>query len=136
MISQNDGQIFAAKVIPKKSINEKRQRYKLLVEIKIHRSLKHQYIVEFIEAFEDRENVYILLEYCRNYTLKDLVKRRKRVTEYETRIYIYQVVKALIYIHSQLIIHRDLKLGNILINDDMETKICDFGLSTRVKHEG
>lgn len=136
MISQNDGQIFAAKVIPKKSINEKRQRYKLLVEIKIHRSLKHQYIVEFIEAFEDRENVYILLEYCRNYTLKDLVKRRKRVTEYETRIYIYQVVKALIYIHSQSIIHRDLKLGNILINDDMETKICDFGLSTRVKHEG
>lgn len=51
VISHEDGLIYAAKVIPKKSINEKRQRYKLLVEIKIHRSLKHQHIVEFIEAF-------------------------------------------------------------------------------------
>ena len=80
VISQQDGKIYAAKVIPKKSINEKRQRYKLLVEIKIHRQLKHKHIVEFRQAFEDRENVYILLEYCRNYTLKDLVKRRKRLT--------------------------------------------------------
>jgi serine/threonine protein kinase len=64
------------------------------------------------------------------------VKRRKRLTEYEAKIYTAQVVKAIIYIHSQSIIHRDLKLGNILINDNMETKICDFGLSTRVKNEG
>ena len=48
VISQNDGRIYAAKVIPKKAINEKRQRYKLLVEIKIHKSLKHQHIVEFM----------------------------------------------------------------------------------------
>lgn len=77
-----------------------------------------------------------MLEYCRNYTLKDLVKRRKRLTEHETRMYVSQVVKALIYIHAQGIIHRDLKLGNILINDQMEAKICDFGLSTRIKAEG
>lgn len=81
-ISVSDGLLYAAKVIPKKSINEKRQRYKLLIEIKIHRSLKHRHIVEFLDAFEDKENIYILLEYCRNYTLKDLSKRRKRLTEF------------------------------------------------------
>lgn len=48
VINQEDQKIYAAKVIPKKSINEKRQRYKLLVEIKIHRSLKHKHIVEFL----------------------------------------------------------------------------------------
>ena len=42
----------------------------------------------------------------------------------------------MLYIHSQGIIHRDLKLGNVLINDLMDTKICDFGLSTKVKNEG
>lgn len=46
------------------------------------------------------------------------------------------MVRAMMYIHSQGIIHRDLKLGNILINDQMDVKICDFGLSTRIKHEG
>lgn len=79
-INSNDGKLLAAKVIPKKSINEKRQRYKLLIEIKIHKSLRHRHIVEFVDAFEDKENIYILLEYCRNYTLKDLAKRRKRLT--------------------------------------------------------
>ncbi len=44
-ISQEDGHLYAAKVIPKKSINEKRQRYKLLIEIKIHKNLKHKHIV-------------------------------------------------------------------------------------------
>ena len=42
----------------------------------------------------------------------------------------------MIHIHSQGIIHRDLKLGNVLINDQMDTKICDFGLSTKIKNEG
>ena len=79
-VSTSDQRLYAAKVIPKKSINDKRQRYKLLIEIKIHKGLKHKHIVEFIDAFEDKENIYILLEYCRNYTLKDLSKRRKRLT--------------------------------------------------------
>lgn len=58
------------------------------------------------------------------------------MTEFETRVYVSQIVKALIYIHSQGIIHRDLKLGNVLINDQMDAKICDFGLSTKIKTEG
>ena len=42
----------------------------------------------------------------------------------------------MIYIHQQGVIHRDLKLGNILINEQMDAKICDFGLSTKIKNEG
>ncbi len=51
----------AVKIIPKKNVKDKRQRYKLLVEIKIHQGLKHENIVEFERAFEDRQNIYIIL---------------------------------------------------------------------------
>jgi cell cycle serine/threonine-protein kinase CDC5/MSD2 len=111
-----DRRIYAAKVIPKKSINEKRQRYKLLLEIKLHKSLAHDGIVGFRNVFEDSENIYIILEYCKFDTLKQLVKRRKRMTEYEVRVYTLQMVKAIMFIHEKNIVHRDLKLGNILIN--------------------
>lgn len=47
-----------------------------------------------------------------------------------------QVADAVEYIHAQKIIHRDLKLGNLFINNDMALKIGDFGLATTVDHEG
>ncbi len=74
-----------------------------------------------------------MLSYCKMGALKKLVKRRVRLTELEVKVYTLQLVKAIQYIHSQKIIHRDLKLGNILLNDQMQLKICDFGLSTRVR---
>jgi polo-like kinase 1 len=80
--------------------------------------------------------VYIVLEYCRNNTLKELVKRRKRITEWETKVYMLQMTKALQYIHRHSIVHRDLKLGNILVGESMQLKMCDFGLSTRISYQG
>jgi polo-like kinase 1 len=52
-------------------------------EIKIHKSLKHENVVTFEHFFEDSENVYILLELCTNQTTNELIKRRKRLTEFE-----------------------------------------------------
>lgn len=107
-----------------------------MLEIKLHRSLNHEFIVGFHDVFEDSENIYIILENCPFHTLKRLVSRRKRLTEYEVRIYLYQMATALTYLHTKHIIHRDLKLGNVLLDGDMRTKICDFGLSTRIREVG
>ena len=57
-------------------------------EIKIHRSLTHQNIVQFEHFFEDAENVYILLEMCPNQSLNELLRRRKRLTEIEVQCYV------------------------------------------------
>ena len=58
--------ILAAKIIAKNSLTKARAKQKLISEIKIHRSLKHEGIVQFEHVFEDSENVYILLELCTN----------------------------------------------------------------------
>lgn len=66
----------------------------------------------------------------------ELHKRRKAITEPETRYFVRQVILACQYLHTNKIIHRDLKLGNLFINDEMEIKIGDFGLATRLDYDG
>jgi polo-like kinase 1 len=124
--------VMAAKIISKESLKKSRQRQKLMSEIKIHKALRHPNIVHYEHVFEDHANVYMLMELCRNESLNELMKRRKRLTEFETRSYTAQLTKGLIYIHSQDIIHRDLKLGNLFLSDKMEIKIGDFGLAAKL----
>ena len=105
-------------------------------EIKIHRSLHQNHIVGFEHFFEDAENVYILLELCQNQSLNELLRRRKRLHELEVQCYINQICAAVKYLHSHRVIHRDLKLGNLFLNDKMEVKIGDFGLATKLEFDG
>ena len=133
---QDNNKIFAAKVINKENLSQPRQKQKLLIEIKIHKSLHHNQVVAFEHNFEDKDNVYILLELCQNQTLNELLKRRKTLTEIEVQCYIIQLIKGLQYLHSHKIIHRDLKLGNLFLTDKMELKIGDFGLATKLDFDG
>ena len=66
----------------------------------------------------------------------ELHKRRKALTECETRYYMKQILDGVNYLHQNKIIHRDLKLGNLFLSDDLQVKIGDFGLATRLEHEG
>ena len=77
--------LYAAKWITKASLSKPRAKQKLKSEIKIHKSLAHPNVVKFHHYFEDKENIYILLEICKNKSLNDLVKRRKRLKEVEAK---------------------------------------------------
>ena len=129
-------QHFAAKIIPKSTLTQTRARNKLLTEISIHQSLHHPYIVDFVKVFDDSENYYVILELCPNQTLRELIRRRRRLTELETQYYTWQIVQAVLYIHSRKVIHRDLALGNMLLSADMQVKIGDFGLAAKVEIPG
>jgi len=135
-INQETEHSSAAKIIPKKSLVKSRAKQKLISEIKIHKSLHHPNIVAFEHYFEDSENVYLLIEICLNQTLNELLKRRKKLTELEVQCYAIQIIKALKYLHTHRVIHRDLKLGNLFISDKMEIKVGDFGLATKLEFDG
>lgn len=104
----------------------------MLQEIDIHRSVEHDHIVRFYSYFEDSNFIYIILELCTKKSMMELHKRRKTLSEPEIRYFVRQIANACLYLHDNKIIHRDLKLGNIFINDDMKLKLGDFGLATRV----
>ena len=119
----DNGRIFAAKIFDKKGLSNGRSKKKLINEIKIHKKLNNPNIVGFEKFFEDKDNVYILLELCSNQTLNELVKRRKRLGELEVQCYSLQIIHALKYIHNHRIIHRDLKLGNLFLTSKLELKL-------------
>ncbi|KAM6114182.1 serine/threonine-protein kinase PLK1 [Pterocles gutturalis] len=129
-------EVFAGKVVPKSLLVKPHQKEKMSMEIAIHRSLAHRHIVGFHGFFEDSDFVYVVLELCRRRSLLELHKRRKALSEPEVRYYLRQTILGCQYLHSHRVIHRDLKLGNLFLSDDMEVKIGDFGLATKVEYDG
>ena len=67
-------------------------------------------------------------------SMSNLLKRRKRLSDPEVRYYLLQLIGALQYLHQNLVIHRDLKLGNLFIDSQMRLKVGDFGLATRLSN--
>ncbi|KAF8761763.1 Pkinase protein [Rhizoctonia solani] len=142
----------AIKCVAKSSLKSKKSRTKvsilpipfpnrspptqLYAEIKLHRALQHPNIVGFEECFEDDDNVYMTLELCEVGSMMDMLRRRKRYTEPEARFFLIQVIGACQYMHSHQVIHRDLKLGNLFLDREMNVKVGDFGLAALIEKPG
>uniref|UniRef100_A0A8C9YDH6 Serine/threonine-protein kinase PLK n=1 Tax=Sander lucioperca TaxID=283035 RepID=A0A8C9YDH6_SANLU len=136
MTDLSTSKVYAAKIIPHARVSKPHQREKIDREIELHRALHHKHIVHFYHHFEDKENIYILLEYCSRKSLAHILKARKVLTEPEVRYYLRQIVSGLKYLHEQEILHRDLKLGNFFVNESMELKVGDFGLAAKLEPAG
>jgi polo-like kinase 1 len=134
MTSYDTNRTYACKVVPKSSLTKASSKRKLLNEIKIHRSITHKGVVKFERFFEDKTNVYILLELCTKRTLMEMIHTRKRLTEPEVQCYMWQLMNTVRYLHKNNIIHRDLKLGNVFLDGNIDLKVGDFGLATQLVH--
>ena len=91
--------------------------------------LNHPNIVQIYDVGEDDGNFYIVMEYIKGQTLKQLIKKRGKLTVPETVDIISQLTDGLAHAHDSYIIHRDIKPQNIMILDDGMVKITDFGIA-------
>ncbi|TPP51702.1 Protein kinase domain family protein [Leishmania donovani] len=126
---------YALKAVNRASLEKPKTLQKLHSEISIHRRMKHKHVVEFLRTFRDRYYVYMLLEKCDHGTLMDLLKVR-RFSVAETQYVMLQCLSALQYMHSECVIHRDLKPGNIMLDRELNVKIGDFGLAAELQYDG
>ncbi|PIK37091.1 hypothetical protein BSL78_26075 [Apostichopus japonicus] len=136
VIQMDTKRAFAGKVVNKQRISKPNQRAKMQREIAVHCQLRHPNIVAFHKHFDDEENFYIILELCSQKSLAQILKLRRCFTEPEVRYFVLQIIDGLRYLHNSCVIHRDLKLGNMFLTENMEVKIGDFGLATKVEFEG
>ena len=85
-----------------------------------------------MKSFEDSDNFYLLLELCTGGDLFSYIKSLGKLEESETKRICLNIVEGISYLHSNNILHRDLKLGNILLTEDKSAKIADFGLAAQL----
>ncbi|CAO3656550.1 unnamed protein product [Mucor fragilis] len=98
-------------------------------EIHHHRQLKHPNIVMLYEMITTESCIHIISEYCPNGDLLDALTDSGRCSDIRVHKWFRQLTDAIKYCHTRGIVHRDLKLENILLDADDNVKICDFGFA-------
>ena len=127
----------AIKIIKKTSLS-KEELSLVATEIDVLKFCKHPNIINFLDHYENSEYIFIVLEYIKfgdlSSYLKKFKKEKKLIPEDHASLIAYQIAEGLNYLHKFGIVHRDLKVENIMIskfenNRIVEIKILDFGLS-------
>ncbi|XP_076027154.1 maternal embryonic leucine zipper kinase [Genypterus blacodes] len=125
------GEKVAIKIMNKKDLGDDLPRVK--VEMEAMKTLSHQHVCRLYHVIETPTRIYMILEYCPGGELFDYIIAKDRLSEEETRVFFRQIVSALAYVHSQGYAHRDLKPENLLIDEDHNLKLIDFGLCAKPK---
>uniref|UniRef100_A0A8C6FVI4 Obscurin n=1 Tax=Moschus moschiferus TaxID=68415 RepID=A0A8C6FVI4_MOSMO len=120
----------AAKFIPLRS----RTRAQAYRERDILAGLSHPLVTALLDQFETRKTLILILELCSSEELLDRLFKKSVVTEAEVKVYIQQLVEGLQYLHSQGVLHLDIKPANILMVHPAreDIKICDFGFAQKI----
>jgi len=98
-------------------------------EIELLRNLKHEYIIQLKDVVYQPHCIHLVLEYFEGITLKSYVKLYGKCDEPTARAIFKQLLETLKYLDNKGVSHRDLKPQNIMISDDLNIKLIDFGLA-------
>uniref|UniRef100_A0A7C9CTX7 non-specific serine/threonine protein kinase n=1 Tax=Opuntia streptacantha TaxID=393608 RepID=A0A7C9CTX7_OPUST len=129
--NMRNGQSVAIKVINKKKITGTSLMNNIKREIRIMSHLRHPNIVRLYEVMASKSRIYFVMEYVKGGELFAKVAKG-RFSEDLARKYFQQLISAVGYCHSRGIYHRDLKPENLLVDDNGDLKVSDFGLSAVV----
>ncbi|XP_064198222.1 uncharacterized protein LOC135258686 isoform X2 [Anguilla rostrata] len=122
--NEKDGKDYVIKTL---------QKTNMMREVSELEALKHPFIVQYNDSFEDDMNVYIVVEYCEGGDLSQEIKKQKDTGEYfpEDQIltWFVEICMAVEYVHEKNILHRDIKPQNIFLDKYGRTRLGDFGLA-------
>ncbi|KNG75424.1 other/NEK protein kinase [Plasmodium falciparum IGH-CR14] len=127
---KNDHYVMKIINISQMSQKEKRQ---CLKEVELLSKLNHPFIVKYIESYIEGDTLRIVMKHCKGGDLYHYIQNKKKqntpIKEKRILIWLTQILTALKFLHSNHILHRDMKSLNILIDSDKRVRLCDFGIS-------
>ncbi|KAK8824972.1 hypothetical protein WA538_005637 [Blastocystis sp. DL] len=119
----------AIKILSKERIKKLDMLAKVKREIRILQSFNHPHIVRLYEVIDTPTDIFLVMEYVPGGELFDYIVRKGRLPENEARRFFQQIISGVEYCHKHNIVHRDLKPENLLLDEDNNIKIADFGLA-------
>lgn len=132
---KDTGQIVAIKKF-KESEEDMQIRKTALREVRMLKQLRHSNIVNLIDAFKRKGKLYLVFEHLDHTILEDLDKSPNGLPYDQVRKYMFQLLKAMDYLHDHNVIHRDIKPENILASKVGILKLCDFGFARTLAGQG
>ncbi|KAD3338115.1 hypothetical protein R6Q59_027165 [Mikania micrantha] len=129
------GMNVAVKIVDKDRIMKVGMMNQIKREISVMKLVNHPNVVHLYEVLASKTKIYIILEYVKGGELFDVVAKGK-LKEHVARKYFQQLIAAIDFCHSRGVYHRDLKLENLLLDDEGNLKVSDFGLSALVENKG
>ncbi|XP_032760280.1 sperm motility kinase-like [Rattus rattus] len=109
-----------------------RKDFLVISEIDLMTSLYHNHIIRLLQVIDTERKTFLVMEYAAQGSLRKLVNKRGPLDEEEARSIFRELCLAVNYIHSQNIVHRDIKAENVLLDWEGHVKLSDFGLSKRL----
>ncbi|KAJ5781196.1 hypothetical protein N7457_006356 [Penicillium paradoxum] len=126
-----NGRVYAMKVV-KSQMPQRKMEEKFRTELQIHSKMRHPFIVQFHRAFAFESSTYVVLELCPNGSVMDMFRKRRCLSLPEVRRFMIQLCAAVKYLHKRFVAHRDLKMGNLFLDHNMNIKVGDFGLAAMI----
>lgn len=129
-VSKHSGRPVAIKVVNLEQTLD--EMHFLVQEIQFLSLMRSPYVVRYLKSFIEGTSMWIVMEFCGAGSVADMLRRFKKFDEGITARVIKYVVHGLAYLHEQKIVHRDVKLANVLIAADGTIKLADFGVSGNI----
>ena len=126
----------AIKCIDKEYILEEKAQNKVVQEVTLLKGMTHKNVIKILEVFENKKYVFIVTDFAEKGDLLQFMKENGVFREQKAKPIIAQILNGLDFCHSRGILHRDVKLDNILLDRDLRVKICDFGVSRVMPKNG
>ncbi len=133
VIHENSQKVYCMKILDKRDIFEQKLINQINKEINIMYNVNHPYSVKIVNHFEDNEKIYLIMELANNGTLYQLIQMNKKEKNKNLDLIkkiIIQTIEIIKHLHSLNIIYRDIKPENLLLDDDYNIKLCDYGWAT------
>lgn len=120
---------YAMKEMSKQRILAKKSVNSVLNERNLLSKLHHDFIVNMKYAFQDRENLYLIMDLLSGGDLRYHICKHRKFTEQQTKFFAANIILALEYLHNNSIIHRDIKPENLVFDDKGYLRVTDFGIA-------